>query len=229
MKERLLGMGISSHHAAPFNMPLDSVLEPPCSLKWVVADHAFSLGAFSYAVSGYYFFTKIGRYTSIGESVQVGRGSHPVRWASTSPVFYQRHQDVLDSAIPEARNFRPSAPYISPNATVIGNDVYIGHGAFISQGVTIGDGAVVGAHAVVTRDVPDYAVVVGNPATIIKFRFSSKVIDRMRRVEWWRYAFWDLEGAPVDEPEKFLDFVELKIVAGMEVYSPQPVVLSALL
>ena len=60
--------------------------------------------------------------------------------------------------------------------TTIGNDVYIGHGAYIRSGVTIGDGAIVGAHAVVVKDVPPYAVVAGNPATIKKFKVPLQLI-----------------------------------------------------
>lgn len=63
-------------------------LEPPCSLKWMNIEHSLSLGAFSYAVSGFFFAARIGRYTSMGEQVQIGRGNHPTFFMSTSPTFY---------------------------------------------------------------------------------------------------------------------------------------------
>jgi hypothetical protein len=161
--------------------------------------------------------------------VQIGRGSHPVSWASTSPVFYQAHQDVVNFTIPEAAGFTPTAPYIAPRVTEIGNDVYIGHGAFVMQGVKIGDGAIVGACSVVTKDVPPYAMVAGSPATIRKMRFRDDIIERMNRVRWWDYAFWDLRGAPIHEPEHFLDVVETKIQGGMLPFKPKLVRLSDLL
>ncbi|HDZ8876661.1 hypothetical protein J4G66_16215 [Aeromonas dhakensis] len=72
----------------------------------------------------------------------------------------------------------------------IGNDVWIGANAIILPGVTIGDGAVVGAGAVVTRDVPDYAIVVGVPAKVIRQRFNKKQISILKRICWWD---WDDE------------------------------------
>jgi chloramphenicol O-acetyltransferase type B len=67
----------------------------------------------------------------------------------------------------------------------IGNDVWIGRGATIMSGVTIGHGAVIGAKAVVAKDVPPYAVVVGNPGKIVKYRFSKEKIKRLLKLKWW--------------------------------------------
>jgi len=75
------------------NLPVGAIFEAPCSLKWLEAQHSFSMGAFSYHVSGYAFATQIGRYCSIAENVQIGRQNHPTHWASTSPAFYlQTHR-----------------------------------------------------------------------------------------------------------------------------------------
>jgi len=223
-KAKLLELGISTLHSGQFSLPDDTAFEPPCSIKWMRAEYALSLGAFSYAVSGYYFGVDIGRYTSIGEDVQVGRGSHPVTWASTSPMFYQRHQDVLNIApLPLAARFSVIAPTAAPKRTRIGSDVYIGHGAFIMQGITIGNGVVVGAQSVVTRDVPDYAVVAGTPAQIKKYRFPDKLIERMIQSAWWNYAFWDLSDAPITDPAAFLEFIEMKKAAGLQQYKPRTI------
>lgn len=70
----------------------------------------------------------------------------------------------------------------------IGNDVWIGEGVVIMDGINIADGAIVGAYAVVTKDVPPYAVVAGNPARIVKFRFSQEIIDKLRQIKWWDWA-----------------------------------------
>ncbi len=74
--------------------------------------------------------------------------------------------------------------------TVVGNDVWIGFDALVMPGVTIGHGAIVAARAVVTRDVPAYAVVGGNPARIIRMRFSDEVIARLLDIAWWD---WPIE------------------------------------
>lgn len=70
---------------------------------------------------------------------------------------------------------------------VIGNDVWIGWGATIMSGVTIGDGSAISAFSIVTRDVPDYAIVAGNPARVVKRRFSPPKIKRLRDMQWWNW------------------------------------------
>ena len=73
--------------------------------------------------------------------------------------------------------------------------MWIGAGAFIKRGVTVGHGAVVAAHAVVTKDVPPYAIVVGLPAKVVKYRFATAVIDRLLRFQWWRYNLAPHKGS----------------------------------
>lgn len=226
----LRALGVTTHHPPGFLIARDSTFEPPCSLKWMRVPYSLRLGAFSYAVSGYFFGCRIGRYVSIGEDVQIGRHAHPTGWASTSPVFYQPHAGVFDVPLPAASAIRPDdfmlgAPGQSIELTTIGNDVWIGHGAFIKPGVTIGDGAIVGAQAVVTRDVPPYTVVAGAPAQVKKLRFPEPIVERMLAAQWWRYAFWDLAGAAITDPDRFLDHVEAQIDTGIEPYEPTPIVL----
>ncbi len=74
--------------------------------------------------------------------------------------------------------------------TRIGNDVWIGHKATIMPGINIGDGAIIGSHSVVTKDVPPYTIVGGNPAKIIKKRFSEEKIEQLLEMKWWE---WDIE------------------------------------
>jgi acetyltransferase-like isoleucine patch superfamily enzyme len=229
LRSKLQAIRVSTLHGGAFDLPADTVFEPPCSIKWMRAEHSLRLGAFSYAVSGYYFGASIARYVSIGEQVQIGRGSHPVRWASTSPVFYQNYEALLNFSVPEAANYKTDAPYIAAKTTTIGNDVYIGHGAFLVQGVTIGDGAVIGAGAVVTKDIPPFAIVAGNPARVKSMRFDDVTIERMQRVRWWDYAFWDLAGAPVADPKAFLDFLETRIADGIKPYVPAKISLRSLM
>ncbi len=76
-------------------------------------------------------------------------------------------------------------PFPQRGDTVIGHDVWIGMEALILPGVRIGHGAVVGARSVVTRDVPDYAVVAGNPARIVRRRYAEDAAARLVALAWW--------------------------------------------
>ena len=191
-------------------LPRHCVLEAPASLKWTQYDHSIELGAFSYQVSGYCFAARIGRYCSFGEQVQIGRQNHPLTWVSTSPAFYlgDRLFELEDGFTgAEAYHdyaFETQSPPTKAQVTHIGNDVWIGHGAYIAAGVRIGDGAIVAAHAVVTKDVPPYAVVAGNPAGIKKMRVPPQFISPLLRWRWWRYAPWQLAHL---DPSNIADFV----------------------
>ncbi|PWB82703.1 MAG: transferase [Methylocystaceae bacterium] len=208
-------------------LPKDIVLEPPCSLKWMQIIHSLELGSFSYAVSGFFFGAKIGRYTSIGESVQIGRGDHPTRWLSTSPGFYLNEPffDVGHSfnGATEFHEYRPVVDGFAPlplfKPVNIGHDVWIGHGAFIRPGVTIGNGAIIGAYAVVTRDVPPYAIVAGNPASIRRYRFPEELVARLNSSNWWSLAPWQLRGIDVSRPDEHIGEIEYR-VAGTPAYEP---------
>jgi acetyltransferase-like isoleucine patch superfamily enzyme len=228
LRDKLREHGVATEFGRDFHLPDQFSFEPPCSLKRMQAVFFLEMGAFSFARSGYYFGVKIGRYTSIDDEVQIGRGSHPIAWSTTSPLFYQNHHHVFNQAMVEAENFRTSAPPRKVDITIIGNDVRIGYGALIAQGVTIGDGAIVQPCAVVTKDVPPYAIVAGNPGVIIGMRFPPVIAARMQALAWWRYAFWDLSGAPVAEPEAFLDFVHRAADAGVAPHEPAAIALSVL-
>lgn len=76
---------------------------------------------------------------------------------------------------------------------VIKNDVWIGLNSTILEGVTIGNGAIIGACSVVSKDVPDYAVVVGNPAKIIRYRFSKDQIHKLINLRWWKLDREEIE------------------------------------
>jgi virginiamycin A acetyltransferase len=74
--------------------------------------------------------------------------------------------------------------------TIIGNDVWIGHNATLMPGITIGDGAIIATNATVTRDVEPYTIVGGNPATVIRKRFSDETIIKLLEMKWWD---WPIE------------------------------------
>lgn len=124
---------------------------------------------------------KIGAFCSIASGVKIFLGGeHRTDWVSTFP-FSVLWKDVAGHI--------PGHP-MSRGDVVVGNDVWIGTEAIILSGVHIGNGAVIGARAVVTRDVPPYAVVSGNPAQIVRTRFSPEIVARLEAVAWWN---WDDE------------------------------------
>ena len=83
--------------------------------------------------------------------------------------------------------------------TVIGNDVWIGMEAVILPGVHIGDGAIIAAKSVVSRHVPPYAIVAGNPSTVVKKRFDDRTIEKLLAIAWWNW--------PVDKIGRNLDAI----------------------
>lgn len=128
--------------------------------------------------------TKIGRYCSFAKGVCRFNGDHPTAFKSTHPYFFNPVFGYVQNEL------------IYRNEIVIGNDVWIGRNAIILRSVSrIGDGAIVGAGAVVTKDVPDFAVVVGNPARIVKYRFSNEIIDKIKAQAWWNKDIEDLKDS----------------------------------
>jgi chloramphenicol O-acetyltransferase type B len=123
----------------------------------------------------------IGSFVSIGPDVVLqDGGSHHTDWVTTFPL-----RVCLD--LPGA--YKDGQPRIKGN-TLIGNDVWIGRGVRILSGITIGDGAAVGAYSVVTKDVPPYAIVGGNPARLIRKRFSDDQVVDLLSIAWWD---WPME------------------------------------
>jgi virginiamycin A acetyltransferase len=124
----------------------------------------------------------IGKFCSIAAEARfiMNGGNHPTDWLTTSPLPAFGHG--WEVAMPTAWPVRPD--------TVVGNDAWIGYGATIMPGVRIGDGAIVATRSVVTKDVPPYAIVGGNPAQVIRMRFAPDVVGRLLALRWWD---WDAE------------------------------------
>lgn len=124
--------------------------------------------------------TTIGSFCSIANSVIIGGGAHPIEWVSTSPVFYAGR----DSVRAKFSEFERT-PVLQ---TIIGNDVWIGQNSLIKQGVLVGDGAVIGMGSVVTKNIPPYAIVAGNPAKILRYRFDMEMCNLLLESKWWEMS-----------------------------------------
>lgn len=146
--------------------------------------HQSRIGKYTYGTPLVFDFTNqykltIGNYSSIAREVVIFLdGNHRTDWISMYPPngFAITHGKYL-----KTREGHPS----SKGDVTIGHDVWIGYRSTILSGVTIHDGAVVAAGSVVTKDVPAYAIVGGNPAKLIKYRFSPKVIEKLLKIKWW--------------------------------------------
>jgi acetyltransferase-like isoleucine patch superfamily enzyme len=143
---------------------------------------------------------EVGSFCAFSDHVYIGGPEHPVGWVSMSPVF----EDVCHSG-PRRKFSKLVLP--QSKKTIIGHDVWIGHAAIVKAGVKVGHGAVIGAGAVVTKDVPPYAIVVGIPAKIIRYRFDVKTIETLLNIKWWDYSENQLiKFAPYfDNPIKFIE------------------------
>lgn len=159
--------------------------------------HNVQVGDYSYiAKNSSISNCSIRKFCSIGPNFCCGLGVHPTNGISTAPMFYSTakqngttlcNEDKLEESL----------------HTNIGNDVFIGANVTVLDGVTISDGAVIGAGAVVTKDIPPYAIAVGVPAKVVKYRFNDETIKALLEKQWWNGTeedlqqvekhFWDVE------------------------------------
>lgn len=127
--------------------------------------------------------TEIGKFCSIGPNLVCGWGIHPLNGISTAPMFY--------STMKQNGTTLSATDKIDERKTIkIGNDVFIGANVTILDGVSIGDGAVIGAGAVVSKDIPPYAVAVGCPIQMLRYRLDEDTRKRLISIKWWD---WDEE------------------------------------
>ncbi|MCY1266989.1 2,3,4,5-tetrahydropyridine-2,6-dicarboxylate N-acetyltransferase [compost metagenome] len=195
----------------------DSWFESPVVIQAALAPmNLIQIGAFTGIYGGKLGHCRVGRYCSIAPGVDIASDQHPITWLSTSMIQYVPNIHGWGTWIKEngEKYCEPIEKFSSNNQVTIGNDVWIGQGVFVKSGVHIGNGAVVAAHSVVSKDVPDYAVVAGVPARIIKFRFNDSLIERMGKVEWWNYCVTSLEGVEFSDPDRALDRIESAIDSG---------------
>lgn len=147
----------------------------------------------------------IGKFCSIAHGVRFITASsmHPMGGVSTYPFRIFSSADIGSYRNEVARR----------GDTVVGHDVWLGFEARVMPGVTIGHGAIVGACAVVTRDVPAYAVVAGNPARVVRMRHDAATVARLLALAWWDW--------PMDEVLACLPAIEAGDLAALEQFAMQ--------
>lgn len=133
-------------------------------------------------------------FSNIAAHVRIGATDHPMERPTMHHFTYRTKMygfgDCDDDTFLDARKKR---------ITIIGHDTWIGHGAIIKPGLNIGHGSVIGSGSVVTKDVPNFAIVAGNPAKVIRYRFPETIIEALMTMAWWH---WDSETIK----ERHLDF-----------------------
>lgn len=150
---------------------------------------------------------RVGRYSTIESNVKVMHANTPLHFLTTSTVLYapsyiQSIDRVNDEKILQYQ------PEPQKTQVVIEHDVFIEQDCILFSGIKIGTGAVVRAGSVVLEDIPPYAIVQGNPACIIDYRFDATTIDRLLNTCWWRYNIYDLAFLNVSNIEDFVEKFE---------------------
>lgn len=126
---------------------------------------------------------RIGKFCNIATAVRINPSNHPWWRATLHHVTYRSAS--YGFAMDDDSGF---FDWRARDRVVIGPDVWIGHGAIVMPGVRIGAGAAIGSGSVVTHDVPDYAIVVGVPARVLRMRCDARTARRMLDLAWWD---WD--------------------------------------
>jgi hypothetical protein len=169
---------------APFIHPTAQVRDSQFGIytevgaRTTVAETTF--GDYSYVVQdSQIIYTTVGKFCSIASHTRINPGNHPLQRVALSHVTYRASAYGLGED--EAGFF----DWRREHHVTFGHDVWIGHGVVVLPGVTIGTGAAIGAGAVVTKDIPPFAIAVGNPARILRFRFPQAVQDSLQRIAWW--------------------------------------------
>ena len=128
---------------------------------------------------------KIGKFCSLADNIVVFTGgNHRTDWISTFPF------PTFDW--PGTHHKKHLLP-THKGDIIIGNDVWIGSHATLMSGVKIGDGAVIGAMSVVASRIPPYGIAVGNPARVIKKRFSDEIINKLLEIAWWNWPLHNVQ------------------------------------
>jgi len=152
------------------------------------------MGDYSYVVNDAQItYTTVGKFCSIAAMTRINPGNHPMHRA-TQAHFTYRSSAYFPGETDDAEFFAWRKSY----RIHIGHDVWIGHGAIVLPGRNIGTGAVIAAGAIVTKDVPAYTIVGGNPARPIKRRFPEDIADRLARLAWWDWDHDALRSALPD-------------------------------
>ena len=182
-----------------------SILDKHTAIQRNNIIHNSKFGKHSYTgMNSVILHSNIGHFCSISWNITIGGANHDYSRVTTNSFIYDINSPL---------NIGKKAYNRYKSKCVINNDVWIGANSIILRNVEVGSGAVIGANSVVTKDVPPYAIVVGNPAKIIKYRFNKIIIEKLLESQWWDFPdkvikkiFPKLSGIPTKEViDKLID------------------------
>ena len=140
-------------------------------------------GDYSYVVhDSQIIYATIGKFCSIASHTRINPGNHPLERVALNHFTYRARAYGLGQD--EAAFF----DWRREHHVTLGDDVWLGHGVIVLPGVSIGTGAAIGAGAVVTKPIPPFAIAVGNPARIIRYRFPPEIRAALVRIAWWDWT-----------------------------------------
>ncbi|ADO42416.1 CatB-related O-acetyltransferase [Ketogulonicigenium vulgare] len=184
----------------------------------IAAGHnLYEVGAFSSIVSVLPVHARVGRYCSIATGLSFLGFNHPFKAVSQSSAVFNFDREFIASYLSDARvrgtitnDPREIAAPQPERKLIIGHDVWIGENCTFSSSLQIGNGAIVASNSHVVKDVPPYAIVGGNPAKIIRYRFPDEIIARLEASRWWDYELAAMldRGIDFSNPQNFLDVFE---------------------
>jgi phosphonate metabolism protein (transferase hexapeptide repeat family) len=182
-----------------------TAIGPHCSIsESTFGDYSYLAGHVSMV------WTDVGKFASIAAQTRINPGNHPTWRVTQHHSTYRRIQYGFDTK--EDTEF---FQWRKDHRCSVGHDVWIGHGVTVIAGKKIGTGAVIGSGAVVTKDIPPYAIAVGVPARVVKYRFPKDVIEQLQAIAWWD---WDRATLV----ERFNELLDLESFVAKYGSSPVP-------
>lgn len=177
--------------------PRESIVELPMMLKAKeekIKRYTTLIGKYSYGplCCDHRYIKSIGAFSGFGKGSNVVL-NHPMEYITMHPMIYAgRADEEVEYEYDELKKRPWYFPGVQPHdikkvnrRITIGNDVWFGENVIVTNGANIGNGVIAGAGAVITKDVPDYAVVVGVPARIIRYRYTPEQIEKLNKIAWW--------------------------------------------
>lgn len=180
-------------------LPVQNIIELECMTfkiefpKWKTDIGRYSYGPICY---DHMWIESIGSFCSFAIGVDVVT-NHEFRYVTTHPIIYQgKHIKGYEHSFAVYKDFDYYMSGIEPKSEMIkkqkririGNDVWLGKNVTITNSANIGNGVIAAAGAVITKDVPDYAIVAGVPARIIRYRYTSEQIEALNKIAWWKWT-----------------------------------------